>query len=223
MSVAVVFVPSPPLLLPEYVGQQDPGAELRARCVAALSSALHDDGDAGRVVVVAGHDPSADPRLEPLGVRIAHHLLSLAGWRGGVQDVVVPSTGTLDTGSLGSLQLYTAAPDHGRAAEAGPAHPGHTVLVVVGDGSARRGPTAPGHLDERSFAVDHTILAALAAPDPAPLRDLDPDLCDELLVTGRTALQAVAHLLDGANLSGEVSWSGDPYGVMYWVACWRVQ
>ena len=46
MIAEVVFVPSAPLLLAEYTGIEDVGAELRERCVDALRSALvaHTDG-----------------------------------------------------------------------------------------------------------------------------------------------------------------------------------
>lgn len=212
MPVAAVFVPSPPMLLPEYVGRVDPAAELRTRCVAAISASLGDqpdDPEAGdpRVVVVAGHSATADPVLTPLGVRVGRHLLALAGWDGPVDELVVPADGRLGEPRSGA----------GVAAEAGR----HTVLLVVGDGSARRAEKAPGYLDERSFAVDETILAALATADTAALRALDPGICDELMVTGRAPLQAAAHRLRHVDLRGEVLWSGDPYGVMYWIARWR--
>ncbi len=227
-STTVVLVPSPPLLLPEYVGLADPGAELRTRCVAALDVVLGAADDPGgtveEVLVVCGHDPLADPLLRPLGVRVGRHLLSLAGWTGPVDELVVPATGPFqpDLDRLADLSRFVDPDQLADSDRLADLDPRRRLVLVVGDGSARRSEKAPGHLDEGSFAVDESILAALATGDTAALLALDPDTCDALMVTGRAPLQHVAHLLRGRRVEADLVWSGDPWGVMYWVAVWRV-
>jgi hypothetical protein len=100
------------------------------------------------------------------------------------------------------------------------------ALLVMGDGSARRSRKGPGYLDERAAGFDAAVEAALAAPDPQALLDLDADLADELLVAGRAAWQvlagaALARQSSGATaLGGHVSYAAAPYGVCYLVATW---
>jgi hypothetical protein len=195
------------MLLPEYVGIQDPAAPLRARCVEAIRVAL--EGRAATtdaVVVVTGHDPSSRTSRPPLGVRIGELVLEQAGWTGPVERVVVPFDAT-----------PASVADAGRAL-AGRAE--RLLLLVVGDGSARRDEQAPGHLDARAVALDRATVTALGAADPAALIEIDPGLAGELLATGRAALQVLAHAVRGSALECEQLWSDDPYGVLYAVAVW---
>jgi len=191
VRTAAVFVPSSPMLLPEYVGLADPVAAIRRLAVQAIADALP---GASSVVVLAdvGAPLVGGWTGEPLGVRIGRHLLDLAGWDGDVQ--------------AGTSHYWNET----------------TLYLVVGDGSARRSVRAPGHLDERAFAVDAALLRALDSADTEALLDLDLGLCDELMVTGATALRLAAYgLKDRTDLVGEVLWDGDPWGVQYWVARWR--
>lgn len=96
---------------------------------------------------------------------------------------------------------------------------GDERLLVVANGSARRGEKAPGHLDERSFAYDDALGAALAAGDVTALRELDLGLGDDLLCAGISCLQG---LPDG-DWRATVDWSGDPFGVQYWVVRWEMR
>lgn len=92
--------------------------------------------------------------------------------------------------------------------------------LVVGNGSARRGEKAPGHLDERSFAFDDALDRALRAPDPAALADLDQALGDELLADVAN-LARLGDLLAGTGTRAPtVDYAGDPFGVQYWVLRW---
>ena len=50
------------------------------------------------------------------------------------------------------------------------------ALLMVADGTARRGPGAPGYSDERSAAVDQAWTSALADGSPDALAALDPHL-----------------------------------------------
>jgi hypothetical protein len=97
-----------------------------------------------------------------------------------------------------------------------------TALLIIGDGSARRGPRAPGHFDERAGAFDAEVERALRAGDLTALLDLDPALARELMATGRPAWQVLAGALEGvAGLAVEVQYAGDPFGVAYLVATLR--
>jgi hypothetical protein len=94
-----------------------------------------------------------------------------------------------------------------------------TALLAIGDGSARRGPRAPGHFDERAAAFDAGVERAVRAGDTGALLDLDPGLARELMATGRPAWQVLAGALEtAAALSVAVQYAGDPFGVAYLVA-----
>jgi hypothetical protein len=97
-----------------------------------------------------------------------------------------------------------------------------TALLAVGDGSARRGPKAPGHFDERAGAFDAEVERSIRAGDFAALLALDPTLARELMATGRPAWQVLAGALEGtAGLATEVQYADDPFGVAYLVATLR--
>lgn len=206
MITEAVICPSPPMLLPEYVGRQDPAGPLRARCVDALRAALTGRAAPERVVIVTGREREPRTTRGSLGVRIGELLLDRAGWGGPVEHVTVP---------------FDA--DAGEVEQAGSsvrARRDRVLLLVVADGSARRSEKAPGHLDERAFGVDEQILDALRDVDPEGLLALDPRLAGEVLATGRAALQVLAHAVADQPLTGGLLWSEDPYGVMYAVAAW---
>ena len=121
------------------------------------------------------------------------------------------------------LTGHDRAPRHTRAAVAQVgALVGRVVLVVVGDGCAKRSEKAPGHFDERSLALDGVIGDALADADPAALATLDPVLCQELWATGQAALQVLGGVCAGAQCRPRTYWFGEPYGVAYFVARWSV-
>lgn len=208
MIASVVVCPSPPMLLPEYVGLQDPAGPLRERCVGAIRSALESSPAVPDVVVlVTGREPSPRTSRAPLGVRVGEHLLALAGWAGPVEHVVVPFDAPADVVERAGGALADRAD--------------RVLLLVVADGSARRSEKAPGHLDERAFGVDEQILAALRDTDPQGLLSVDASLAAEVMATGRAALQVVAHAVRSATgLDGGLLWSDDPYGVLYAVALW---
>ena len=78
---------------------------------------------------------------------------------------------------------------------------------------------SPGHLDERAFAVDDEIVAALRAADPTRLLALDPELCADLLVHGRAPLQVAAAAMSGRDrLECAALESENPLGVLHVVA-----
>lgn len=214
MIEGVVVCPSPLMLLPEYVGLEDPAGPLRERCVEVLRTALQDrhSGGAGwdSVVVLTGRDPVSRSHKDPVGVRVGRLLLGLAGWQGPVEELVVPFDADANLVEREGLRLSE--------------HAGHPLVLVIADGSARRSEKAPGHLDERAFAVDEALLRALDDVDPGALLSVDAIVASEVLASGRAALQVMAHAVRRTpRLSGGLLWSGDPYGVMYAVATWEAR
>lgn len=193
MTLDIAVVPSAPALLPEYAGQQDPLPEVREAALAAVRRVAR----GSHVAVLTSPDPADLPadRVGGLGERVARGLLAQAGFAGGVA-VLGP----------------------------GDAVPEGAGLLVVADGSARRGEKAPGHLDKRALGFDEAIGDALRTGDASALTGLDEWLAEELLAAGVPALRRLGKLLDGHEIvSAEVDYSGDPYGVSYWVVRWSCE
>lgn len=94
-------------------------------------------------------------------------------------------------------------------------------LLVVADGSARRGEKAPGHLDERATGFDAAIDAALRQGDPAALVRLDEALGAELLARGVPAFRALGAQVGDRPVRAQVDYADDPFGVQYWVVRWE--
>jgi hypothetical protein len=91
------------------------------------------------------------------------------------------------------------------------------VMLVVANGSARRGEKAPGHLDDRAFGFDAAIGAALTGGDPQALAGIDEGLGEELLAAGLPALRTLASLEE---VEAKTWYDADPFGVQYWVVTW---
>jgi hypothetical protein len=147
-------------------------------------------------------EPETGPRL-PLSLSVVH--------------------GLLPTGASVERRSIAVGASPGEAAALGRAladRPEPTALVIAGDGSARRGPKAPGFEDVRAGPFDDSVAAALAAADTAALADLDAVLAAELLASGRAAWQVLAAACAGASWAAEVSYADDPLGVCYLVARW---
>jgi hypothetical protein len=232
MSLTTVLSPHPPLLFRELGGLVDPVADLRAACLGALRAAL-DDGP--EVVVVVGPvddlgsvDADAAPDVRrfgttgppfetlgrerirqglPLSLGVGRRLLDDAGWTGPIELRGL----SVDAGS-GELRA-TARDLVGR--------PGRTLVLALGDGSARRDATGPGTLDERAPGFDARIAAALRDGDAETLAGLDVALAQELMVLGRSTLRLLGELgrLRDVTRAG-VGHDSAPYGVGYLVATW---
>lgn len=128
-----------------------------------------------------GRDVAPGPPTLPLSISVGAWLVAAAGGLApGVEicgfavDAAVPPA---------------AAAEHG-ARLAGLA--GRVAMLVMGDGSARRTPKAPGGFDERALPFDAAASAALAAADPGALLALDPRAARELLAAGRASWQVLA-------------------------------
>lgn len=196
MTTDVVVVPSTLALLPEYAGEVDPIADLRADCEDAVLW-LVDRHPERLAVLTAEARPDNVSRgvVQPPGARAGRHLLS--GYAGDVDVVVVPR-------------------------DVVPAHAAAGGFLVVANGSATRGEKAPGHLDQRAYAFDAAIDTALRTGDPGALRDLDAALGVELWAHDVPALQALGSAADLV-VEASVTYAGDPYGVQYWVARWTCE
>lgn len=94
--------------------------------------------------------------------------------------------------------------------DAGPSY------LVVGNGSARRGERAPGHLDPRAAGYDDLVLDWLRGRAPTP----DLGLGDELLAALAGPVLAERRLGPWTEPVA-IDYDDDPYGVRYWVLRWE--
>jgi hypothetical protein len=223
MIVTAAICPSPPLLTRELTGRAEILPELRAACAAAVSHLLTATPDLV-AIVGAGQETATwnpDDRLNlsayappvsgahgkpglPLALGIGALLLDQAGYTGPrILQAVDESAPSADCLRLGR-DLAAAAPRMG--------------LLAVGDGSTRRGPAAPGYLDERAVPFDDAVRQAVRDGDMDALAGLDPDLARDLMATGRAAWQVLAGAFAGARPATEISYAADPFGVAYLVA-----
>lgn len=221
MITRAVVCPSPPLLAADLAGRETVLPDLAKACADAVARLLAAGPDV--VTVVAGGPVTApwDPasRLDlaaygpglpagtaglPLGLGLGAMLLDHAGYTGprllqAVAEDAAP-------GNCLNLGIALAG------------DPSATGLLVMGDGSARRTPRAPGHFDERAAPFDASVEQALRDGDLTALADLDPLLARDLMATGRAAWQVLAGALLPSEPLTEILYSGAPFGVSYLVA-----
>ena len=93
-------------------------------------------------------------------------------------------------------------------------------VLILANGSARRGEKAPGHLDDRAFAYDALIEQALGDGDRQSLRGLDTDLGSDLMASGIATLKELATSV-GDVVDSTTLYADDPFGVRYWVVTWE--
>ena len=243
MITAAALCPWPPLLVRELTGADPVLPELRAACDAAVATLLASRPEA---VVVAGPGPATGPcppdgRLDvpAFGGLPPRASRGAPETRINARPALPPAPGMgaylLDrAGYSGPRVIWSVSEDEppDACARLGAELAGtaaRTGLLVLGDGSARRGPKAPGHFDERAAAFDAAVEQAVRAGDLGALLDVNPALARDLMATGRPAWQ----LLAGALRAGErpegagggpaapavdVQYAGDPFGVKYLVA-----
>ena len=233
---AAVFVPSPPLLVPELNGlAANETDELRSAALAAVSEI----GDCTEWVVVGtGRDVEriaatatgtfrgygADVRvgLGPDATGDADPDLALpaliAGWLRGraapgvrAEVHVVPADAGRDECTRLGQRLRTELDEDDT----------RRGLLVIADGAATLTAKAPGAFDARAEAVETDLAAALAAGDPSALAALDPDLCAEIVLDGRAAWHVLAGAFTTAPSAVKIAYRGAPYGVGYHVGTWR--
>lgn len=234
--VAAAVCPHPPLLVPELAGAAAPELDdLRAAADVAVARLLAAEPE---VILLVGGGPAsrafhaADSgslrgygldrpvrlwKVSCSGAEVLPLSLTIGAWllrRSGTalprlaRSVAVDATPT-EAVELGATLLTDV--DH------------RCALLVLGDGSACRGVTAPGYDDPRAEAYDEGVAAALAGADADALRGLDPVLSAELRAAGRPAWQVLAGAVDaaGGDWRGDLSYHRAPYGVAYFVANWE--
>jgi hypothetical protein len=207
--VGVLNWPQPPLLLPGTTGCPVAEVEqLRAACLSGVRDLLVDRPES---LVLLGGIAAAETggEREPISIRIGRLLLAEAGCAIPVRPVAIRSDAATE-------QCLTT----GRRLAAEADEPRRIALLVMADGSARRGLKAPGYLDPRAQPFDRAVEAALTAGDPAGLADLDAALAADLMVAGRAAWQVLAGATEGGRFRAETYYLGDPFGVWYPVVRW---
>jgi hypothetical protein len=223
----IAVVPSPPLLARDLTGRSVLLPELREACAVAVGRLVAGAAD---VVAVVGEGPETaawDPagRLDvaawgpllravggspgkpglPLALGIGAGLLDDAGYRGPrVLQAVDSGSSSADCVCLGAC-LAGLAP--------------RVALLVVGDGSARCTPAAPGYFDERAEAFNAAAETSVREGDMAALAALDGGLAAELMANGRAAWQVLAGAAGlTRRVPGDVLYADAPLGVFYLVA-----
>ena len=148
---------------------------------------------------------SGDPALPP-SLGIGALLLDQAGYRGPGRRVL--QAVAEDEAPAACAELGAAIGSSSR----------RVGLLVMGDGSARRSPRAPGHLDPRAAAFDAGTERALRQADFHALLAMSPGMASELMATGRPAWQVLAGALRETRATTDVLYSDAPFGVGYLVA-----
>lgn len=231
MITSAALCPWPPLLVRELTGADPVLPELRTACAEAVATLLRASPE---VVAVVGPGTATTswPGNGRLNIAAFGPGATAAAPETAERPVLPPAPGIgaylLDqAGYQGERLIWSVSADEpvagcrklGADLAGGSAR---TALLAIGDGSARRGPRAPGHFDERAAAFDAAAERAVRAGDLTALLDLDPALARELMATGRPAWQVLAGALEGmAGLAAEVQYAGDPFGVAYLVATLR--
>ena len=221
MITSAALCPAPPLLARELTGADPVAPQLRQACLDATAALLANGPDLVAVVGVAAQTrawpPDGQlnlaeygPRLPisgppvPLPLGLGARLLDQACY-----------SGPRELQSVGEREPAAACAALGARLASAAAR---VALLVMADGSARRGPKAPGYLDERSAPFDASVEAAVRAGDLAALLALDPELAEGLMATGRAAWQVLAGAMNGGRPTTEILYSDDPFGVAYLVA-----
>lgn len=232
MIVGCAVCPHPPLLLRELTGGQDVAARLREDCGRALAQLFALDPEV--IVVVGGADQTgyrstgpvpvgafggAGNRAQPAGplplsLGVARRLLD------GQAHGEDPAGALQLPVEMATVAWDATAEDAEYLARSITGRPERVGLLVMGDGSARRGVKAPGHLDDRAFGFDERVHRALADGDANALLGLEADLAAELMVAGRAAWQVMAAAVGEGPRRSEVLHADDPFGVSYFVAVW---
>jgi hypothetical protein len=231
---AAALCPAPPLLARELTGTDPILPELREACLDAATDLVLSAPDVVAVVGVgeqtrafgargpvdlAAYAPAlAEDRLRgsqldgaplPLPLALGCRLLDQAGYAGQLAlHSVHDEASAAECAGLGAHLAAAAA---------------RVAMLVMADGSARRGLKAPGYLDERSLPFDAQVTEAVRAGDMPALLALDAGLARDLMATGRPAWQVLAGAADRQQTAGLIRYCDDPFGVAYLVATLSVQ
>ena len=226
----VVFVPTPPLLVPELAGAAAAATQqLRDAClqavrvlaeqpcswtaIAANAADMHLGPDTvGSWRSFGAHVPVAfSPEgLDRTGTELPLPALIAAWLRGrAARDATI------------QMHLYADGTSPARCRELGRELPDGPCagLLVLGDGCTTLSEKAPGAFDVRAAGLQNRIDQALATADTRTLSRLDPQRCADLGVSGRVPWQIAAAV--GGDWQGHSMYAGAPYGVGYQVAVWQ--
>ena len=232
MFVAGAVCPHPPMLIPQIAAGAADLDAVRAASLLAVERIL--DVHPDRVVLVgsgpeqatfgpgaiadfapygvdlhltlgqAGHQSSSVPL--PLSLCVGAWLLAEVGYAADVTAIAVPATCT--SAQANALGQSLMGSDE------------NVALLALGDGSARRTPSAPGYVDARAADFDREVSAALAAVDSEAILAIDAELAAELMCVGRPIWQVLAGAAAGAVIHAELLYDEAPLGVGYFVTTW---
>jgi len=231
--VTAVLCPQTPLLLPEVAGRGEQVVRLREACAEAVAALLAPEP---RRIAVVGPGERTERHPDPpdrvaarasvlggLGVPVSPDgavQLPLSLAVGGALLGALTDTLTPRRVEISWLELDPdSTPDecHRLGVELAE---GHGALLVLGDGSSRRGAEPPGGTDPRAEEFDAAVAAALRDADDDALAALDPALATELGASGRPAFQVLAGWADRRTTRGRLLHDEAPFGVGYLVATW---
>ncbi|NLU63384.1 hypothetical protein HCA61_14045 [Rhodococcus sp. HNM0563] len=239
MLIAAVFVPSPPLLVPELLGLAAAETDELRHAVLAAARVV---GDVDEWIVVGTGTESEEVPSDAVGtfrgygadVRIS---LGPAGDpASGSPDVDMPLTALIAgwlreraaPGARAEVHVLARDTDPAECAQLGKTlraqldeGAARRGLLIVADGAATLTAKAPGAFDERSAAVEQSLGEALAAGTPQTLAALDAGLCADIALEGRAAWQVLAAAFAQPPSEATIEYSAAPYGVGYHVGTWR--
>jgi hypothetical protein len=235
MIVCAAICPAAPLLVRDLTGVEEVAPDLRHACLAVVAELTAAKPD---VIAVVGAGSRTGVWNDGATLDLARYAPGYGvanGQRPADADrMVLPAA--LGVGAWLLTQAGSPAP---RVLQAvGPDEPAEACaaigadiagsrervgLLVMADGSARRGLRAPGYLDERSAGFDAEIEKAVRHGRIDALLAVDEVLARDLMAAGRPAWQVLAGALEGRKVSSEIRYCDDPFGVAYLVASLRVQ
>ena len=200
MIDTVLVLPTPPALLPP-LSREDPVADLRRACQQAVAG-LPAGGFLMALAAPTDEAHLARGAGEPLGHRVARHLL---GERPFMPELALPWT------AASLLEQDPSPQDFPKRS---------STLLVMADGSARRGEKAPGHLHPDAVAFDDALERALRDGDAEALAEVDVEQAQELWCQGAPCFRVLGEVARGRTVQARVTYADAPYGVAWWVARW---
>ncbi len=235
MIVCAALCPAAPLLVRDLTGAEEVASDLRQACLAAVEGLT---AATPEVIAVVGAGSRTGVWSEAAALDLTRYAPGYGLENGqrpaGPGRIVLPAALGIGAWLLAQsgcrvprlLQAVGADEPAGRCAAIGAGIAGsheRVGLLVMADGSARRGLKAPGYLDERSAGFDAETEKAVREGRLDALLNVDQVLARELMAAGRPAWQVLAGALEGHKVSSEIRYCDDPFGVAYLVASLGVQ
>lgn len=232
MVIAAAVCPWPPALAAELTGRSEVIHQLRDVCAQAVRRLVRTRPELVAVIgpaqVTRTWAPDSRLDLSVFAPALGRAVGRPSGQAGdpalppslGIGALLLDQAGYSEPGRR-VLQAVAADEPSAACAELGAAisrSSRRVGLLVMGDGSARRSPRAPGHLDPRAAAFDAETERALRQADFDALLAMSPGVARELMATGRPAWQVLAGALRQTSATTDVLYSDAPFGVGYLVA-----